>query len=224
MKIMLVEDEAKLASLIKRGLERSGYTVEWVSSGSQALERLTTSHSDYNLAILDRMLPGIDGLSICKELRQLEIDLPIIILTALSSTNDRIEGLNQGADDYIVKPFALNELVARIRTVLRRPAVVLPVRLKVNDLIIDTSTRQVWRNKQEIALTSKEFSLLEFFALHPGQVLEREQILSKVWDFAFDSFSNVVDVHIKNLRRKIDHGHSEKIFETVRGVGYRLKD
>lgn len=222
MKILLVEDETKLARLIKHGLEQAGYTVDCLENGQEALDRLLLANDSYGLVILDRMLPGMDGLAVCHELRQQNVQVPIILLTALGNLDDRVAGLDMGADDYMVKPFAFSELLARIRTVLRRPTQALPAKLQVGNLMLDTAGRRAWANKRELALTHKEFALLELFMTHPGQVLDREQILSQLWDFAFDSFSNVVDVHIKNLRGKVDHGSTKPHFETIRGVGYKL--
>jgi DNA-binding response OmpR family regulator len=223
MRIMLVEDEVKLANTLKRKLEQTGYTVDWLDNGAEALARLEVSSEDYDLAILDRLLPGREGLEICTELRKQNIQLPVIILTALGSLGDRIEGLDGGADDYLVKPFPLAELLARVRSVLRRPPASLPPLLQVRDITLDPAAHQAWRGTRVLSLTAKEFALLEFFMRHSGQVLSREQLISQLWDLNFDSFSNVVDVHMKNLRRKVDNRNNEKLFETVRGVGYRLK-
>lgn len=223
MKLLLVEDQAALAALIRRGLQDEGYVVDVIGDGDEALNQLLMSYEDYNLAIIDRMLPGTDGLSICRELRQEKINLPVIILTALGSHKERISGLDSGADDYIVKPFVFNELLARIRAILRRPSSLKTNVLRVAALKLDTDQRKVWLKGREVNLTAKEFALLELFMLHPGQVFDREQLTNRLWDFNFDSFSNVVDVHIKNLRKKLDYGKSQQTIETVRGVGYRLQ-
>lgn len=222
MKIILVEDEHTLAGLIRRGLQNEGYVVDVISDGEEALNQLLMSHGDYDLAIIDRMLPGKDGLSICRELRKHNIVMPVIILTALGSSQERIIGLDNGADDYIVKPFIFNELLARIRAVVRRPPQLQNKLLEVTELKMDTLHKKVWFKGQEITLTAKEFALLELFMMHPEQVFNREQLTNRLWDFNFDSFSNVVDVHIKNLRKKIGDGKSQTIIETVRGIGYRL--
>lgn len=160
----------------------------------------------------------------CKDVRAQNIILPIIILTARDAVEDKVLALDSGADDYLVKPFVFKELLARIKALLRRPEQILPVELKVHDLSLNTTTRKVYRKDKEIPLTLKEFGLLEYLMRHPNQVLTREQILDHLWDFAFDSFSNVVDVHIKNLRKKVDGENNDKILETIRGVGYRIKE
>lgn len=222
MRILVIEDNKKLNASIKRGLEHEGFAVDCLFDGLAGQERLEISHSDYDLLILDIMLPEIDGLSLCKNIRNQNIAIPIIMLTARDTTADKILGLNSGADDYLIKPFSFDELVARIKALLRRPKQALQVELNVGDLILNTASNKVYRGKKEIKLTLKEFSLLEYLMRNPDQVLNREQILDHVWDLAFDSFSNVVDVHIKNLRKKIDSNYHEKILETIRGVGYRL--
>jgi DNA-binding response OmpR family regulator len=223
MRVLVVEDEEKLARTLQRGLEREGYAVDVVLDGTQALTRLRVNHEDYDLAVLDVMLPGVDGLSVCRRLRADGVALPILMLTARDATADKVAGLDSGADDYLVKPFAFEELVARIRTLLRRPPQVLPPRLQVGDLALEPHSRLVTRGGREISLTTKEFALLEYFMRNAGEVLTREQIMSHAWDFEFDGFSNVVDVHVKNLRAKIDAKGGPKLFHTVRGVGYVLR-
>jgi len=223
MRLLVVEDEEKLARTLQRGLEREGYAVDVVLDGAQALIRLGVNHEDYDLAVLDVMLPGVDGLSVCRRLRAEGVALPILMLTARDATADKVAGLDSGADDYLVKPFAFEELLARIRTLLRRPPQVLPLLLRVGDLALEPHTRLVTRGGREIALTTKEFALLEYFMRNAGEVLTREQIISHAWDFEFDGFSNVVDVHVKNLRAKIDAKGGAKLFHTVRGVGYVLR-
>ena len=224
MRLIVVEDEQKLARALQRGLEREGYAVDVIADGAQALARLRVNHDDYDLAMLDVMLPGVDGLSVCRQLRADGIALPILMLTARDSTADKVAGLDSGADDYLVKPFAFEELVARIRTLLRRPPQVLPPRLEVGDLALEPHSRLVTRGGREITLTTKEFALLEYFMRNAGEVLTREQIISHAWDFDYDGFSNVIDVHVKNLRAKIDVRGSRKLFHTVRGVGYALHE
>ncbi|MEW5706946.1 MAG: response regulator transcription factor [Actinomycetota bacterium] len=168
-------------------------------------------------------MPEVDGVTLCKHVRAYNIAIPVLMLTAKDDVEDRVLGLDSGADDYLVKPFDFDELSARIRALLRRPTVLLPAELKVKDLVLNPATKKVTRGGKEILLTTKEFGLLEYMMRNAGQVLTREQLLSHLWDFNFDSFSNVVDVHIKNLRKKIDHGKQEKLLETIRGVGYRVK-
>jgi len=220
MRILLIEDQSSIGKLVKDGLENEGFAVDWLEDGESAQLRIELNHEDYDLILLDLMLPKRDGLTVCKNIRAQNIHTPILMLTAKDSQEDIITGLNLGADDYLVKPFSFVVLLARIRAILRRPTVVLPAEMRVQDVKLDTSAKKAFRNGQEIKLTLKEFSLLEYLLRHPNQVMTRDQILSNVWDFAFDSFSNVVDVHITNLRKKInDHG---TLIETVHGVGYRL--
>ena len=191
--------------------------------GEAGQRRIETNYKDYDLIILDLMLPKRNGFEVCKNVRQADIVTPILILTARDAVEDKVYALDEGADDYLVKPFSFQELLARIRALLRRPEQVLPVELNIKDLNLNSSTRRVTRLNREIPLTLKEFGLLEYLMRHPNQVLTREQILDHLWDFAFDSFSNVVDVHIKNLRKKVDGEYNEKLLETIRGVGYRIK-
>lgn len=221
MRILIVEDQENIAQLIKKGLESEGFAVDFLLDGEAGLNRIETYHEDYDLIILDIMLPGKSGTEICRTIREQKICTPVIMLTAKDGANDIIEGLDVGADDYIVKPFSFEILLARIRAILRRPKDTLPTELKVKDIVLNPATKQVYRGKKEIQLTLKEYSLLEYLMRHPNQVVSREQILSNVWDFAYDSFANVVDVHMTNLRKKIgDKGC--KIIETVRGVGYKM--
>ncbi|MGC8717062.1 MAG: two-component system response regulator RppA [bacterium] len=222
MRILVVEDEEKLALAIKKGLERENYTVDCVFDGEDAQYRIETGYEDYDLVILDLMLPKKDGIAICKEIREANITIPILMLTARDKTEDKILGLDSGADDYLVKPFSFEELLARIRALLRRPRSLIPEVLKVKDLTLDATSRKVFRGEKEIPLTSKEFAILEYLMRNMNQIITREQILSHVWEYDFDSFSNVVDVHIKNLRKKIGID-GDRILETVRGMGYRIK-
>ncbi len=223
MKLLIVEDEEKLAKSLKKGLEKEGYAVDYVLDGEAGQRRIELGRKDYDLIILDLMLPKRNGFEVAKNVREQNILTPILVLTARDTTEDKIVALDGGADDYLVKPFSFEELLARIRALLRRPEQLIPTEIKIKDLILNTVTRRVLRNDQEIPLTLKEFGLLEYLMRHPNQVLSREQILDHLWDFAFDSFSNVVDVHVKNLRKKVDNGHHEKLLETIRGVGYRIK-
>jgi DNA-binding response OmpR family regulator len=223
MRILIVEDEEKLALAIKKGLEREGYAVDCVFDGEEAQYRIETGYEDYDLVILDLMLPKKDGITLCKEVREQNITIPILMLTARDKTEDKILGLDSGADDYLIKPFSFEELLARIRALLRRPRQLVPEILRIKDLMLDTSSRRVFRGDKEIFLTSKEFALLEYLMRNVNQIISREQILAHIWDYDFDSFSNVVDVHIKNLRKKIDAKNGNKILETIRGMGYRLK-
>lgn len=223
MKILLVEDEEKLANAIKRGLEVEGYAVDVVSDGKKALTRISLHRNDYDVVVLDLMLPSMDGHEVCKEMRAADITVPVLILTARAETETRVNLLLSGADDYLVKPFSFAELSARIKALLRRPQEALPEVLHVGDIELEMGTRSVRRAGEELSLTLKEFGLLEYFMRHPNQVVNREDLLSHLWDFNYVGFSNVVDVHIKNLRRKLGGEQSESILETVRGIGYRLR-
>ncbi len=223
MKILLVEDEQKLATALVRGLNLEGYTVDHIGDGKKALTRISLHRSDYDLVILDLMLPSMDGYEICKQMREMNITVPILILTARNETDTKVQLLQSGADDYLVKPFSFAELIARTRALLRRPNEKLPETLKVADIELSPAERRVRRGGREVPLTLKEFGLLEYFMRHPNQVVNREDLLNHLWDFNYVGFSNVVDVHVKNLRRKLD-ANGESILETVRGIGYRLAE
>jgi two-component system OmpR family response regulator len=222
MRILVVEDAEKLARSLKRGLEAEGYAVDVVLDGLTARRRIIAREDAYDLVVLDVMLPGMDGFALCRELRTRGLATPILMLTARDTTTDKVTGLDSGADDYLVKPFAFEELVARIRTLLRRPGGARPVELVVGDLVLEPAARRVTRAGETIELTTREFALLELLMRNAGTVLSRDTILDHVWDDAFDSFSNVVDVHVRNLRRKIDRG-GPSLIETVRGVGYVVR-
>ena len=224
MKILLIEDSKKFSDLVKKGLENEGYTVDCVYDGQDGKHRIELCDSEYDLIILDIMLPKIDGITVCKSIRKGKIDTPVLMLTAKDATEDKIIGLDSGADDYLIKPFEFNELLARIRALLRRPKTVLPAELKISDLTLNPATIKVYRAGKEIVLTLKEFRLLEYFMRNAGITLTREDILNNLWDYEFDSFSNVVDVHVKNLRKKVDSNYKEKLFQTVWGVGYKIKN
>jgi DNA-binding response OmpR family regulator len=223
MRILIVEDEAKLAEALKKGLELKGFTVDWLSDSEKARTRIMLYRDEYDLILLDLMLPGVDGATICKDVRAEGVTTPIIILTARDETEYKIDLLNLGADDYIAKPFSFDEVVARMNAVLRRPTESLSTTLKVRDIELDPGKHTVKKDGKEIALTLKEFSLLEFFMRHPNEALKREQVLDHVWSFDFPAFSNVLDVHMKNLRKKLDdYANADPLFETIRGIGYRL--
>jgi two-component system, OmpR family, copper resistance phosphate regulon response regulator CusR len=211
MRVLIVEDEPRLARSLKKGLEREGYAVDCEANGESAWVRLQMSLGDYDLVILDVMLPGMSGLDLCRALRHGSMAVPVLMLTARDATEDKIVGLDSGADDYLVKPFDFDELLARMRTLLRRPRETLPPALVVGDLVIDPVRRTATRGGKEIELTTKEFTLLEFLARNAGLVLTREQIIAHVWDAELDSFSNLVDVHVSNLRKKIDHGERVRL-------------
>ncbi|PJE51269.1 MAG: DNA-binding response regulator [Candidatus Yanofskybacteria bacterium CG10_big_fil_rev_8_21_14_0_10_36_16] len=224
MRILIVEDEIKLAKALKKILEKEGFAADFVTDGEEAEKRILLFRKEYDLIILDLMLPKKSGFEICQNIRNEGVYIPVLVLTARGSIEDKIEVLDSGADDYMVKPFSFEELLARVRAILRRPDEALPEKLKLGNLTLSPSTRQVFYNSHEIHLTLKEYSLLEYMMRHPNQVLNREQILDHVWDFNFDSFSNVIDVHIKNLRKKIRYGKNNPSLETIRGVGYRLRE
>jgi heavy metal response regulator len=222
MRILLVEDEEKIASFIKRGLKEEHYAVDVSGEGENAV--YLAELNPYDLIILDIMLPGKDGISVCKELRSKKIDSPILMLTAKDRVKDKVSGLNSGADDYLTKPFAFEELLARVRALARRKFRDKNNTLKVDDLELDRLTHKVSRQGKEITLTSKEYALLEYLMLNCGQVITRTMISEHVWDEDFDSFTNVIDVYIKYLRNKIDSGFKKQLIHTIRGVGYILKE
>jgi len=222
MKILLVEDEQKLAAALTKGLSLEGYTVDAIGDGKKAMTRISLHRGDYDVIILDLMLPSMDGLAICKQAREAGITTPILILTARAETDTKVELLSAGADDYLIKPFSFAELVARLQALLRRPVASLPETLKIGEIELSPGERKVVRDGKEVPLTLKEFGLLEYFMRHPNQVVNREDLLNHLWDFNYVGFSNVVDVHIKNLRRKLGGGNRGEILETVRGIGYRL--
>jgi len=222
MKILLVEDEQKLAIALKKGLELQGYAVDAVADGKKALTRISLHRNDYDLVILDLMLPTMSGQEICKEMRARDVTVPILVLTARAETDMKVDLLLTGADDYLVKPFSFSELSARIRALLRRPNQTVPEVLRSDDIELNPITRRVTRGGQDVPLTLKEFGLLEYFMRNPDKVVNREDLLNHLWDFNYVGFSNVVDVHVKNLRRKLG-GAGEDILETVRGIGYRLR-
>jgi heavy metal response regulator len=221
MHILLVEDEKKVASFIQRGLEAEHYTVDVAYDGEAGLVRVFDS--DYDLLILDVMLPKRNGLSVLQEVRQQKLNLPVLLLTARDTVADKVAGLDRGADDYLTKPFAFEELLARVRALLRRGAPMPAPILTLADLRLDLVTRQVTRASKRIDLTAKEFALLEFFLRHPGRVLSRTLIAQHVWGVDFDTFTNVIDVYVNYLRKKIDTDFEPKLLHTVRGAGYVLK-
>ncbi len=223
MHILVVEDEEKLARALKKGLELKGYAVDWLADSEKARTRILLYRDEYDLILLDLMLPGVDGATITETVRKDGVTTPIIILTARNETEHKVDLLNKGADDYIVKPFSFEELLARINSAMRRPAVPQQVVLRVGPLEMDTATRSVKKDGVEVPLTLKEFALLECFMREPGVVLSREKLFDHVWDFNSLSWSNVLDVHMKNLRKKLSNdSNGQKLFETVRGVGYKL--
>lgn len=223
MKLLIVEDEPKLAEALSRGLAYQGHTADIVDDGEKALTRISLHRQDYDLIILDLMLPSMDGHEIVKRVRELQIETPILILTARAETEKKVDLLLSGADDYLVKPFSFAELLARVHALLRRPVEAVPEIISLAGVEMDTGRRKVIFDGKEVALTLKEFGLLEYLMRHPNQVVNREDLLSHLWDFNYDAFSNVVDVHVKNLRKKLDRGNGPSILETVRGIGYRIR-
>jgi two-component system, OmpR family, response regulator len=221
VKVLVIEDEKKIASFVRKGLEAQGFVVEVSHHGDEGYSMATTR--SYDVLVLDIMLPGRDGLSILRNLRERKLTLPVILLTARSELNERLEGLNLGADDYLAKPFFLEELIARIQAVVRRAAGTPQSILEVEDLTVNLLTRAVRRGERKIELTAREFSLLEQLMRSPGRVFTRAQICEQVWDYHFDPGSNLVDVYVQRLRKKIDGDAELKLIETLRGVGYRLK-
>ena len=220
MRILLVEDDRRIARFVAKGLREQAYAVDVVDNGDEANYKL--SINDYDAVILDVMIPGRDGFQVCRELRAAGIAVPVIMLTARDTVQDRITGLDSGADDYLTKPFAVSELLARLRALLRRGHVVRPARISVADLVLDTGAQRATRKGKALALTTKEYALLEYLAREAGRVVSRAEIAEHVWDENFDPLTNLIDVHINRLRRKIDNGFSVKLIHTRRGAGYML--
>jgi two-component system, OmpR family, response regulator len=221
MRVLVVEDDVKMAALVRRGLLEEGLAVDVARVGDDAL--WMAGATDYDAIVLDVMLPGLDGFELCRRLREAGRWSPVLMLTARDSVEDRVAGLDAGADDYLVKPFSFAELLARLRSLARRPALERPAVLEVGDLRLDPATRRVWRGEVEIHLSAKEFALLETFMRRPGQVLSRYQLLEHCWDYSYENRSNVVDVYVRYLREKVDRPFGRASLETVRGAGYRLR-
>ena len=221
MRVLVVEDEPRMADLIRRGLSREGLAVDVAGDGERGMEmaRATT----YDALVLDVMLPGINGFEACRRLRSDGVWTPVLMLTARDSVGDRVAGLDAGADDYLVKPFAWAELLARLRALIRRGEHERPTVLVAGDLRLDPATRSVHRGDAEIALSAKEFALLEAFMRRPGEVLSREHLLERAWDGDYSARSNIVDVYVRHLRSKIDEPFGRRSLETIRGAGYRLR-
>jgi two-component system OmpR family response regulator len=222
MRILVVEDEKKMAALIRRGLREEGFAVDVTERGEDAL--WMAEATEYDGIVLDVMLPGIDGFETCSRLRGAGVWSPVLMLTARDAVEDRVAGLDGGADDYLVKPFSFAELLARLRALARRGPVDRPTVLEAGDLRLDPATRQVWRGETEIHLSAKEFALLEAFMRRPGEVLSRFQLLEHAWDYAYENRSNVIDVYVRYLREKVDRPFGVKSIETVRGAGYRMRE
>lgn len=222
MRILVVEDEKKVAAFIKRGLEEEGYTVDTAHDGAEGV--LLACETSYDLLVLDVMLPKKDGLTVVKELRQAGRTVPVLMLTARDTTDDIVAGLDAGSDDYLTKPFAFAELSARVRALVRRSVMDRGAELSFADLRMDPVSHQVWRGDKEIDLTAKEYGLLELLMRNPNTVLSRNTIAEQVWEHTFDTFTNIIDVYINYLRKKVDKGFDRKLIHTVRGQGYVLRE
>src|SRR3989344_3307167 len=222
MRILIVEDEQALAKIIKDSLETEGYAVDHLSDGQKAFGRIQSTHNEYDLIMLDLMLPNKGGLQICQEMRKMNIDTPVLILTVNDGLESKVSLFEAGADDYLVKPFEFKELFSRIRAITRRPKKAHSTDLKASDIILNPAPQKASRAGREIELPLKEFRILEYFMRNPGMAISREDLVRNVYDFDYDSFSNVLDVFINRLRNKIDKGRAVKLIETVRGIGYRL--
>ena len=221
MRLLVIEDEQKVANFIKQGLEEEGYAVDHAADGASGLQMALEGLHD--VIVLDVMLPKLDGLSVLQQVRQANVTTPVLLLTVRATIEDKVLGLDAGADDYLTKPFAFEEFVARVRALLRRRAETAPPILQVADLALDPARRAVSRGAKKIELTPREFTLLDYFMRNPGRVLTRTMIANRVWDYTFDSTTNVIDVYVNYLRKKIDTGHDTKLLHTVRGVGYVMK-
>ncbi len=222
MRVLIVEDEPKLAALLRRGLRKEGMAVDLAAQGEEAVWKAEST--EYDAIILDLMLPGIDGLEVCRRIRDADVWSPVLMLTARDAVRDRVAGLDSGADDYLTKPFSYAELLARLRALVRRGASARPTELVVGSLRLDPARRHVWRDDTEIELSAKEFALLETFMRRPGEVLSRFELLEHAWDYEYENRSNVVDSFVRFLRRKIDKPFGVESIETVRGAGYRLRE
>lgn len=220
MRVLVVEDERKLGELLRRGLEEEGYAADLADRGEEALWMVQAV--SYDVIVLDVMLPGADGFEICRRIRGNGVWAPVLMLTARDAVDDRVRGLDVGADDYLTKPFAFEELLARLRALTRRAPAERPPVLEVGDLRLDPAAHRAWRGERELDLSAKEFALLELFMRRPGVTLSRTQLLDGAWDMAFESRSNVIDVYVRYLREKIDRPFGCHSIETIRGVGYRL--
>jgi two-component system, OmpR family, response regulator len=222
VRVLIVEDQAKLAALLARGLREEGHAADVAERGEDAL--WMAAAAPYDVVVLDLMLPGIDGFETCRRLRQSDIWTPVLMLTARDAVDDRVAGLDAGADDYLAKPFAFDELLARLRALARRAPAERPVAVEVGDLRLDPAAHRAWRGGAELDLSAKEFAMLELLMRRPGIVLTRSQLLEGAWDMSYERRSNIVDVYIRHLREKIDRPFGSDTIETVRGVGYRLKE
>ncbi len=221
MRVLVVEDSRRLAGIVKRGLLEEGYAVDNAYDGEEA-EYMAES-TPFDLIVLDIMLPKKDGIAVCRDLRAKKVNTPILMLTAKDSVEDKVTGLDSGADDYLVKPFAFSELLARLRALLRREVLPKVQKLQIGELSLDPQSREVWRNGDRVDLTAKEYAILEYFMRRPNAVVTRTMLGESVWDYEFDGISNIIDVYVRRLRRKIDRDGQESLLQTVRGAGYRLR-
>lgn len=221
MRVLVVEDSRRLAGIIKRGLLEEGYTVDNAYDGEEA--QYMAESTPFDLIVLDIMLPKKDGLAVCRDLRAKNVNIPILMLTAKDSVEDRVLGLDTGADDYLIKPFAFSELLARLRALLRREVLPRVQKLQAGDLSLDPQSREVWRDGARMDLTAKEYAILEYFMRRPNAVVTRTMLGESVWDYEFDGLSNIIDVYVRRLRRKIDREGQDSLIQTVRGSGYRLR-
>ena len=222
MRVLVVEDHERMAELLRRGLTEEGYAVDVVATGLDAV--WMADENDYDAIVLDVVLPDGDGFTVCREIREREAWSPVLMLTARDAVEDRVRGLDAGADDYLTKPFAFDELLARTRALIRRGSSERRPVLRAGDLTLDPAAHRAARGETELGLTAKEFALLEYFLRHPGEVLSRARLIEHAWDFGFDADSNIVDVHVLSLRQKIDRPFGLDSIETVRGAGYRLRE
>jgi two-component system OmpR family response regulator len=221
MRVLIVEDDVKMASMIRRGLQGDGMAADVAIKGEDAL--WMAAATEYDAIVLDVMLPGLDGFQVAKKLREDSVWAPVLMLTARDAVEDRVRGLDTGADDYLTKPFSFAELSARLRALARRGPIEQPVILELGDLHLDPSSQRVWRGTTDIKLSAKEYTVLETFMRRPGQLLDRFQLLEHAWDYDYENRSNIVDVYVRNLRAKIDRPFGVKSLETVRGAGYRMR-
>jgi DNA-binding response OmpR family regulator len=221
MRVLVVEDSRRLAGIIKRGLLEEGYAVDNAYDGEEAEYMAETT--PFDVVILDIMLPKKDGLAVCRDLRSKNVNTPILVLTAKDSVEDKVVGLDAGADDYLVKPFAFSELLARLRALLRREVLPKTQKLQIGELLLHPMSREVWRDGSRLELTAKEYAILEYFMRRPNAVVTRTMLGESVWDYEFDGLSNVIDVYIRRIRQKIDRDGEPSLIQTVRGAGYRLR-
>ncbi len=223
MRILIVEDDVQLNKALQIALERAGYAIDVFHDGIKAEKHILVNHSNYDLLLLDYMLPNRTGIDICLAVRRADIYTPILLLTAVDDTENKVAALDAGADDYQTKPFAVEELIARVRALLRRPREALPTELKHGRILLNPANKEVLYAGKQIQLTLKEYGILEFLIRHAGQVISRDQLLDHVWDFSTNAFSNIVDVHVTNLRKKLEKAGGKDILQTIRGVGFTIK-